>query len=131
MLVRFQWSTYLLALFFVVAGVMHFVQPRFYVAMMPKVFPKDWRLPLVQFTGICEIAGGLGVLVPATQHLTGVLLIIFLIAILPANIQMLMNAIAKPEPTGTIVTLWIRLPLQGLLIWWVWKAAAMSRTAVG
>ena len=130
MLVRFQWSTYLLALSFVLAGVMHFVSPGFYVAMMPKPIPKDWRLPLVQFTGICEIAGGLGVLVPMTQHWAGVSLIVFLVAVFPANVQMLLNALAAHAKTGQLVALWVRLPLQGLLIWWVWRAAAISKTAV-
>lgn len=124
------WSQRLLALFFVGAGAMHFVAPAFYRAMMPKILPESWAAPLVVFTGLCEIAGGLGVLVPRVRALTGVCLLLLLVAVFPANVQMLMNARDAHASAGTIAGLSIRLPIQLLLLWWVWRATRRSPRAV-
>jgi uncharacterized membrane protein len=104
-----------LATFFVAAGIMHFVNPGFYLAMMPKLIPSSWHGPLVALTGVCEILGGLGLLPAATRTLTGWCLLVFLVAVLPANVQMLLNALARHASTGTLAALWIRLPIQFLL----------------
>ncbi len=121
------WSQRLLGLFFVSAGVMHFVNPGFYLAMMPRVIPENLHAPLVVFTGVCELAGGVAVLVPTLRRLSGLALIVFLVAVFPANVQMLMNAQAAGASAGAVVGLWVRLPVQGLLIWWVWRATLSQR----
>jgi uncharacterized membrane protein len=105
---------------------MHFARPGFYVAMMPKLLPVRSHAPLVAFTGLCEILGGIGVLVPATSHIAGVALMVFLVAVFPANVQMLLNAQAAGAPAGQLALLWIRLPLQLPLLWWVWQSAVRS-----
>ena len=71
-------------------------------------------------SGVAELAGGAGVLVPRTRRLAGWWLIATLLAIFPANVNMAVNAEryrVVPEPL-----LWLRLPLQGALIAWVWHA---------
>lgn len=117
------------ALFFVFAGITHFVNPGFYLAMMPKLIPAGWHGPLVAFTGVCELLGGLGLLPAATRALTGWCLLVFLVAVLPANIQMLLNAMSRHASSGTLVGLWIRLPLQFLIMWWIWREAIASGKA--
>lgn len=105
-----------LAGFFVVAGVMHFVVPDFYLAMMPPWLPAHQEL--VVASGVAEIAGGLGVLSRRWRRAAGVGLLLLLVAVFPANIQMLLDARTAGEPT---TLLWLRLPLQPLFMWWVWR----------
>ena len=110
----------LLALFFVAAGTIHFTSPAAYLAIMPPSFP--WPVQLVAISGAAEILGGLGVLLPATRRLAGYGLIALLIAVFPANVEALhngMNLGGHPVPPWV---LWARLPLQALLIWWVYLA---------
>lgn len=108
------------ALFFI-AGVMHFVSPAFFDRIVPPWVP-DARLA-TYVSGIFEIAGAIGLLVPATRVAAAWGLIALLAAVLPANVHMLNQARAADASAGFIAGLWIRLPLQPLLMWWVWRAA--------
>jgi uncharacterized membrane protein len=109
---------FVLALFFVSAGLLHFLQTGLYMQIMPSSLP--WPLALVYVSGACEILGGCAMIPARTRRLAGVGLIALLVAVFPANIHMLMH----PEPVlGREVPnwlLWARLPLQGFLIAWVW-----------
>ena len=107
--------------FFVLAGVMHFVRPVPYVGIVPPWLPS--AAPLVAVSGVAEIMGGAGVLVPATRRAAGVGLILLLVAVFPANIYMLTLAIAEARPDWWQALLWLRLPFQPLMIWWVWRVA--------
>lgn len=112
----------LLALFFVIAGALHFILMPRYVSVMPPWLP--WARVLVMSSGLCEIAGGLGVLWPATRRWAGYGLIALCVAVLPANVQMLINEQAVPAAFASslwLALLWLRLPLQGLLIFWIWR----------
>jgi uncharacterized membrane protein len=119
------WSRLLLALLFGFAGLMHFVVPAPYVAIVPPWLPAP-RL-LVAISGVFEILGGLGILVPRTRRFAGWGLIALLVAVFPANIQMLRLAYLANATLLWKVGLWLRLPLQPLVIWWVWRAAARAR----
>ena len=112
----------LLAGIFVFAGVMHFIIPASYVGIMPPWLP--WHRELVYLSGVLEIAGGVGLLIPRTRRAAGMGLILLLIAVWPANLQMLLNARATDEAPWYQALLWLRLPLQILLIIWVWRARA-------
>ncbi len=106
--------------FFVGAGVLHFVKPAAYCKIMPPYVP--WPLAMVYVSGAAEIAGGIGVLT-RFRRLAAYGLIALLIAVLPANIYMAQAHIqvtATPLPNWL---LWARLPLQGLLIWWMARVA--------
>jgi uncharacterized membrane protein len=105
--------------FFLFAGLMHFLKPRPYVAIVPDALPR--KREIVFASGVAEMAGGAGVLVPATRRVAGWWLIATLLAIFPANVNMAVNSERfrkVPEPL-----LWVRLPLQALLIGWVWQVA--------
>ena len=82
-------SQRLLAGFFTFAGIMHFLRPREYEAMMPPSIPAHKEA--VQVSGVAEIAGGLAVLPRATRRFAGWWLIALLIAVFPANIHMAVN----------------------------------------
>jgi len=109
-----------LSLFYVAAGTLHFVRPRIYVAIMPRALPA--KRELVYASGAAEILGGAGVLHPRTRRAAGWWLIATLVAIFPANVNMAVNAERYPRIPPAL--LWLRLPLQALLIAWAWAGAA-------
>ena len=113
-----QWS---LALFFVLAGTLHFLFTAHYVAIMPPWLPAQHALVIV--SGLFEIAGGVGLLINPCRRQAGLGLIALCLAVLPANVQMLLNAQADNASTGWLALLWLRLPLQGLLIVWIWRVS--------
>jgi len=115
-------SRWVLTVFMVGAGVNHFVSPEPYVGMMPSALPAPETL--VYVSGVAEILGGLGLILPATRRLAAWGLIALLVAVFPANLNMAINHL----PLGTRAVpgwaLWARLPLQLVLIWW---AASFTR----
>ena len=118
-------SRAVLAVFFMGAGIAHLVKPAAYVAIMPPWLPSPWLLVIV--SGVCEFAGGAGLLVPRVRRAAGWGLIALLVAVFPANVQMLMYARTGHAGLVAQAVLWARLPLQAVLIWWVWWAAARRR----
>ncbi len=68
---------------------------------------------LVRFTGACEIAGGVGLLVPYVQYAAAAALIVFLVAVFPANAY----ASEHPDRFGTLAfPYWPRFVAQLILI---------------
>ena len=104
---------------FIATGVLHFVRPRMYEAIMPRYLPAHREL--VYASGVAEIAGGAGVLHSRTAKPAGWWLIATLIAIFPANVEMAVHAERFRQIPRPL--LWARLPVQGLLIAWVFKSA--------
>ena len=86
---------------------------------MPRYLPAHREL--VYASGVAEIAGGAGVLHPRTAKPAGWWLIATLIAIFPANVEMAVHAERFRQIPRPL--LWARLPVQGLLIAWVFKSA--------
>ena len=109
----------LLAAFFISSGVNHFVSPRFYVAIVPPRLAHEAKR-VVDVSGVAEILGGLGVLLPGTRRSAGVGLMALLAAVFPANVYMART----PERFHRIPrwALYARLPLQPLMMWWAWRA---------
>ncbi len=112
---------WLLVIFFVLAGIWHFVKPDLYLAIMPSYLP--WPEALVAISGVAEILGGLGVALPATRRLAGWGLIALLLAVLPANLTMATTGAHPPGMTFSPLVLWLRLPFQLVLMAWVWVVA--------
>lgn len=106
----------LISAFYVFAGVMHFVKPKIYLKMMPPYLPA--HLTLVYLSGVAEILLGLLLWIPSARPLAAWGIIALLVAVFPANVYMLQRGgPAFKVPTWT---LWVRLPLQGLLIVWAY-----------
>ena len=109
-------------MFFILAGTNHFLKPDFYAQIVPPAFPSPKILVLV--SGLAEIAGGLGLLIPPLRRVAGWGLIALLLAVFPANIYMAIH----PERFGIAAwILWVRLPLQAVVIAWVWCVALRQR----
>ena len=110
-----------LALFMVVAGILHFVATEAYVGIMPDYLP--WHRELVILSGVFEILFGLGLLWRRTRRAAGAGLILLFLAVLPANVNM---AIQDIQPAGfhiPAVLLWARVPFQFVLIYWAWRVS--------
>lgn len=112
-------SVIVLSLFFIAAGINHFVSPEIYWKIMPEYLP--WPRTLVYVSGFFEVLGGVGLAVGRLRRMAGWGLIALLIAVFPANVDMLQHADQFPSiPSWLLVA---RLPLQGVLMAWVWWAA--------
>ena len=110
---------WVMAFFYGFAGVMHFVNAAFFIRIVPDYLP--WHAALVYISGICEIVLAVLVLRPSTRVFAAWGIIALLIAVFPANINMAVNRIPLQEGTPPdMVALWLRLPLQGVLIAWAW-----------
>jgi uncharacterized membrane protein len=112
---------------FVAAGVLHFVVPDAYEAMVPRYLPA--RRELAYASGVAEIAGGAALMHSSTRAWAGWWLIATLVAVFPANLSMALNPdrYAAHIPGGRSALI-ARLPLQAVLIAWV-HAAAKDRPA--
>jgi uncharacterized membrane protein len=107
-----------LSAFFVVAGVNHFLNPGFYIQMMPPYLPA--HTALVYLSGLLEIAGGVAVMVPRLRTVAGSGLILLLVAVFPANLHMAQNPRLFPDMSPT--ALYVRLPFQALFVAWAYWA---------
>jgi len=107
----------LMAALYIYAGYMHFARPEWFLVMMPTWMP--YPLELVYLSGIAEIAGGVGVLIPQTRKLAAWGIIALLFAVLPANFHIaIYNVPLMGSTEGPGIFGWIRIPLQILLIMW-------------
>ena len=108
-------SKVLLAIFMVGAGTMHFVNPDFFLKIMPPYLP--WHLPLVYMSGLFEIALGVLLLAPRFSRLAAWGIVALLIAVFPANIYLYQHQ--DLLPASPLVHL-LRLPLQAVFILWAY-----------
>jgi uncharacterized membrane protein len=108
-----------LAAFFILAGVLHFLTPIPFIRIVPPMLP--WPQALVAISGAAEILGGFALLLSVTQRHAAYGLVLLLIAVFPANIYMAMTHIPFPGVIGQSWFQWLRLPVQFLLIAWVWR----------
>ena len=107
----------LLAILFVSAGILHLVQPSRFLVIVPPTLPAP--AALVFISGIFEMLGGIGLLMPRARLIAGWGLILLLICVFPANVQMLVNYRAQGVVWWGEALLWARLPFQLVLIWGV------------
>ena len=119
---------WLLTIFMVASGLNHFRAPAVYSGMMPQVLP--WPLALVYISGVAEIAGGLGLVLPATRRLAAWGLVVLLLAIFPANLNMAINHLPLGDRVLSPLALWLRLPLQLPLIAWAYWFTRPERPAL-
>ncbi|WP_261664837.1 hypothetical protein [Deinococcus sp. Marseille-Q6407] len=123
-------ATLLVAGAFIAIGIRHFTHPEPFDRIVP---PGLQDLPVVGMTprqatlisGAAEIAGGLGMLHPATRPAARSGLLALLAAVYPANIHMALNA-KDYRPLPEWVS-WARLPLQPVIGWGVWRAGRQRR----
>jgi uncharacterized membrane protein len=118
-------SRALLGAVFIGAGLLHFLKPQPYESIVPDQLPAHREL--VYASGVAEILGGVGVLSRRTAPWAGWWLIATMLAVFPANVNMAVDAErfrSIPEPL-----LWARLPVQALIVYWIWKVAVARKGA--
>ncbi len=104
-------------IFFISIGVLHFTSTETFTRIVPDFIPfPDWA---VYISGVMEIAGGILLYFPKTRRFASYMLIFLLIMVFPANINMAVKHIDFGKLPEAV--LWARLPLQALLIYWVYK----------
>jgi uncharacterized membrane protein len=116
-----SWATatrWALAVMFLFTASAHFTAMKEdLVRMVPKAVP--YPRQVVSLTGICEVLGAIGLLVPSLQRAAGIALVIFLIAVFPANAHAAQTGVTIRGKPAT--PLWLRVPMQLLFIgltWW-------------
>lgn len=120
-----------LAAFLLVAGVAHFVIPRSYQRIVPRLLgdPAFW----VRWSGVAEIACAALVALPRTRRPAAYAALALFVVVFPANVQMAVDGglAGSSSPLGSAAVAWARLPLQVPLIWWAWRVArsAPARSA--
>jgi len=114
---------YVMALGYVVAGLLHFVVPQLYVQIVPPFLPAP--LALVYLSGLAEVVVGIGLLVPQTRRAAAWATIALLVAIFPANVYMATSGVVVAGLPGggdpSAVVRWGRVPLQGVLVLWAYQ----------
>ena len=97
---------------FFVGGIMHFVATELEASIVPPYIP--WPMAAVLISGVFELLGAVGILIPSTRRSAGVGLILLTLAVTPAHIYMLQ----RPELFSVpLWALWLRLPIQVALLW--------------
>ena len=111
-----------LAAFFINVGIDHFVNPDFYLSIMPPSFPL--HIEAVYISGVFEILGGIGVLIPKFRRFSGWGLVALLIAVYPANIYMAISPDTFPDIP--VSALYFRLVLQFIFFYWAYSVTRPS-----
>ena len=115
--------------FFMLGGITHFTDPDFYVAIMPPYV--GYHLPIVYISGVLEILGAIGILIPALRQMAGNGLVLLVVCVSPANIHMWMHPELFPDVPETFLT--VRLIIQVALIILIWRctrAPVLAKQAV-
>ncbi|WP_373511930.1 MauE/DoxX family redox-associated membrane protein [Persicitalea sp.] len=109
-------SLYVMGSLYILAGIYHFISPKFYLAIMPPYLP--FHNFLVVASGLAEIVLGMLLFIPSTRMWAAWGIILLLIAVFPANLYMAYGAkFQEMSPWFR----WGRLPIQLLLIWWAYR----------
>jgi uncharacterized membrane protein len=94
-----------------------------FVAMIPDPLPDG--LWVIYLTGVFEIAGAVGLLIPQTRRLAGICLVLLMAAMFPANVSAALNEIPLGGDSPT--ELWLRAPMQLFFIGLVWWTSIKER----
>ena len=102
---------------FSVIGIFHFTHTEKFIQIVPPFIPAPESM--VYISGIFEILGAVGLLIPRYQRQAAFCLVILLVAVLPANIYMAVKNIQLGGIMNNPILQWVRIPFQGVFIWWV------------
>ena len=106
-----------LVIMFLFTGASHFTSMKYdFAAMIPAPLPDD--LWVIYLSGVLEITGAIGLLIPRTRKVAGICLVLLLVALFPANVNAALNEIPLRGEAPT--PLWLRAPMQLLFIGMVW-----------
>jgi uncharacterized membrane protein len=104
-----------MAVLYIAAGINHFVNPKFYLKIIPPMLPSPTWINWI--SGAAEVILGLMLLIPTLQSMAAWGIILLLITVFPANIYHFQKDWRKKKMVWILA---LRLPMQGLLIWWAY-----------
>src|SRR5271154_2169967 len=108
-------------LWFLIGGILHFTATEIEMRIVPPSIP--WPRAAVLISGVFELLGAVGILIPASRRAAGVGLFLLTIAITPANVFMLQHADLFHSPRwALIVRLYFQVLLLALILWSTWNA---------
>lgn len=110
-------SLYVMSVIYILAGLNHFRVPKIYLTIMPPYIP--YPELMVFISGLVEVVLGAALLWPPTQSLAAWGIVALLIALLPPHIHMIQNR--QNWSIIPVWALWLRLPLQGVLVLWAYS----------
>jgi len=108
----------LISLIFITLGILHFKMTEKFILIVLPIIP--YAKEVVYISGIFEIIGGISILIPKLKRPAAFGLILLLIIVFPANIYMALYNIQLGGILNNPIVQWLRLPLQIILIWWVY-----------
>jgi len=120
-----------MAVALLLVGSDHLLTPQRYLPMMPDFLP--YHLELVLFTGLCELAGAIGLLLPRWRRWAALALALYFVCVFPANIKNALDGLNVEGLPAATWYYWLRLPFQPLIILWVLYAGGLigrARTPV-
>ncbi|MBA3693731.1 MAG: DoxX family membrane protein [Acidobacteria bacterium] len=107
---------------FIFTGATHFLMPGKFMEMMPPFIPAPHLM--IYASGVFEIMGGIGLIVPTTKRPAAYGLAALLIAVFPANIYVALSKVQLGGFMNYSFYQWLRLPLQIVLVGWIlWFAS--------
>jgi uncharacterized membrane protein len=117
----------LVFLWFMIGGVAHFSLTELEMRIVPSFIPSPRAAVLI--SGVFELLGAVGILIPLTRRAAGIGLFLLTIAVTPANVYMLQHAEAFNVPRWALI---VRLPFQAvllaLIIWSTWGTRRLNRS---
>jgi uncharacterized membrane protein len=119
----------ILAAIYIAFGILHLLRPASLMPIMPPMIPYAYEVIL--FTGACEIAGGIGLLLARTRRVAAFMLAIYAVCVWPANIY---HAVSGVHVGGLPDSWWYhgpRLAFQLVFIWWPLFAAGVIDWPLG
>ena len=116
----------ILAMLFIAGSVFHFVASEVELQLIPPFLP--WRRAALSITGVFELLGGVGLLIPRFQRRAGQGLAVLLVAIFPANVYHTLTRKRFHGLTRSPLYHIVRWPMQGILIWWAWWCSREEET---
>lgn len=106
-------SRYIMSLFYVSVGINHFLNPEWFVKIIPPIL-LEFDYQLVFLSGVCEVMFGLLILIPKARYYAAWGLILTLAAVFPANIYLAQTNGVAMDTTAAVA--WYRLPFQTVFI---------------
>lgn len=106
-------SRYIMSLFYVSVGINHFLNPEWFVKIVPPIL-LEFDYQLVYLSGVCEVMFGLLILIPKARYYAAWGLILTLAAVFPANIYLAQTNGVAMDTTAAVA--WYRLPFQTVFI---------------
>jgi len=117
------WHLYVMAVFYILAGINHFRKPDVYYKIIPPFLTN--KKFINELTGLLEIMFGIYLFIPIFANLAAISIIVLLVLIFPANIYMLTNEKASLGFPKWV--LYLRLPIQIILILWAYQYADFTK----